>query len=197
MNRQDTRGRKRLLGLAVGLTLMGTFSAAMTLAVFSDQETVTGTFSSGSIILDDVKVDGLTLSVSAIMPGDSITDDVVIENDGTAQLRYAISTSTTNPDTKALRDALTLTIKTVDATTPGTPCDNFDGTSLYAGVLGAATAAVGSPAAGAQAGDRVLNSLTSETLCFRLELPIGTGNAYAAASAVTTFTFDAEQTVNN
>jgi len=197
MNTNTLRGRNRLISLAVGLTLMGTFSAAMSLAVFTDQETVDGTFSSGSIILDDVKIDGLVLSISPLMPGDMITDDVVVENDGTAQLRYSISTATTNPDTKSLRDALSLTVKTIDATTPGTPCDNFDGTTLYTGVLGASTAAVGSPAAGAQAGDRTLAGLSNETLCFRISLPLATGNAYAAATAVTTFTFDAEQTANN
>ena len=197
MNTQSNRGNRRLVGLAIGLTLMGTFSAAMSLAVFTDQETVDGTFTSGSIILDDVKIDGLTLSISPLMPGDLITDDVVVENDGTAQLRYSISTSTTKPDTKALRDALSLTVKTVDATTPGVPCDNFDGTQLYTGVLGAGGPAVGSPAAGAQAGDRTLNGLSNETLCFRIQLPLATGNAYAAATAVTTFTFDAEQTANN
>jgi len=198
MNTNTPRGRNRLIGLAVGLTLMGTFSAAMSLAVFTDQETVDGTFSSGSIILDDVKIDGLTLSISPLMPGDAITDDVVVENDGVAQLRYSISTATTNPDAKLLRDALSLTVKTIDVTTPGTPCDNFDGAStLYTGVLGASTAAVGSPAAGAQAGDRTLAGLSNETLCFRISLPLATGNAYAAATAVTTFTFDAEQTANN
>jgi spore coat-associated protein N len=196
-NQRNTSGRRRLLGLAIGLMLLGTFSAAMSLAVFSDQETVPATFSTGSIILDDVQIDGLTLSISPLMPGDTITDDVVVENDGTAQLRYSISTATTNPDTKLLRDALTLSVRTIDVTTPGTPCDNFDGTSLYSAVLGAGSAAVGNPAAGAQAGDRVLNGLSNETLCFRIQLPLATGNAYSAATAVTTFTFDAEQTANN
>ena len=194
---QNIRGRRRLVGLAVGLTLMGTFSGAMSLAVFTDQETVDATFSSGSIDLDAAQIDGLTLSISPLMPGDLITDDVVVENDGTAQLRYSISTATTDPDTKALRDALSLTIKTVDVTTPGVPCDNFDGATLSTGVLGAGGAVVGSPVQGAQAGDRTLNGLTNETLCFRIELPLATGNAYAAATAVTTFTFDAEQTANN
>jgi len=36
--------------------------------------------------LDDVKIDALALSTGNIMPGDSITDDVVVENDGTSQL---------------------------------------------------------------------------------------------------------------
>lgn len=197
MDMQNTRGKRRLLGLAVGLTLMGTFSAAMTLAVFTDQETVTGTFSSGSIVLNAAQIDGLTLSISPLMPGDTITDDVVVANDGTAQLRYSISTATTDPDTKALRDALTLNVRTIDVTTPATPCDNFDGTLLYSGAMGAATAAVGSPTQGAQAGDRVLNGLSNETLCFRLGLPLATANVYSAATAVTTFTFDAEQTANN
>jgi hypothetical protein len=198
MNAHRLIGKRRLAALALGLGLIGTVSGAMSLALFTDQETADSTFSSGSIVLDDVKIDGLTLSISPLMPGDLITDDVVVENDGTAQLRYSIATSTTNPDTKALRDALNLTIKTVDVTTPGTPCDNFDGAStLYSGTLGASTAAVGSPAAGAQAGDRTLAGLSAETLCFRISLPLATGNAYAAASAVTTFTFDAEQTANN
>jgi spore coat-associated protein N len=197
MDTRSYRGRRRLIGMTVGLALLGTVSGAMSLAVFSDQETTSATFSSGSVILDDVKVDGLTLSISPLMPGDAITDDVVVENDGTAQLRYAISATTTNPDTKALRDALSLTVKTIDVTTPGTPCDNFDGTSLYTGTLGATTAIAGSAAAGSQAGDRTLAASASETLCFRLSLPLATGNAYAAASAVTTVTFDAEQTANN
>ncbi len=197
MNTQILRGRNRLLGLAVGLTLMGTFSAALSLAVFTDQETVDGSFTSGSIVLDAAQIDALSLSISPLMPGDMITDDVVVENDGTAQLRYSISTATTDPDTKALRNALSLTVKTVDVTTPGTPCDNFDGTSLYTGVLGPNTDAVRSPAAVAQAGDRTLAGLSNETLCFRVQLPLATANAYAAASAVTTFTFDAEQTANN
>ena len=188
---------RRLAALAIGLGLIGTVSGAMSLALFTDQETVPATFTSGSIVLDDAKIDGLTLSISPLMPGDLITDDVVVENDGTAELRYSISTATTNPDSKGLRDALSLTVKTVDVTTPGTPCDNFDGTTLYTGVLGASTAGVGSSAAGAQAGDRTLAGLSNETLCFRISLPLATGNAYAAASAVTTFTFDAEQTANN
>ena len=194
---QNLRGRNRLLGLAVGLTLMGTFSAAMSLAVFTDQETVDGSFTSGSIVLDDVKVDGLTLSISPLMPGDTITDDVVVENDGTAQLRYSIGTSTTDPDTRALRNALNLTVKTVDVTTPGTPCDNFDGTQLYSGDLDSTDGKiVGDATQGTHTGDRVLNGATSETLCFQVSLAsTATGPTNASTTAV--FSFSAEQTANN
>jgi predicted ribosomally synthesized peptide with SipW-like signal peptide len=193
------RGRTRritLLVIAAAATLaLG--AGRMSLAIFTDQETVDGTFSSGSIDLNAAAIDGLTLTTSAMMPGDSVTDDVVVQNDGTAQLRYAMSTASTNVDTKNLRGVLTLTVKTVDVTTPGVPCDNFDGTTVLAAtVLGANTAKFGDATTGFQSGDRTLNAASSETLCFRVTLPSGTGNAYQGASTTTTFTFDAEQTAN-
>jgi predicted ribosomally synthesized peptide with SipW-like signal peptide len=199
--RRDRRRRRRrlLIGLvvaALGVVSLG--AGQLSLAVFTDQETVAGTFSSGSVILDDVKIDALTLSTAGMVPGDTVTDDVVVENDGSVQLRYALSTTSTNPDAKALRDVLTLTVKEIDATTPGTPCNDFDGVSVLAAtVLGASGASVGNPAVGAQAGDRTLAAGANETLCFRVTLPSGTGNAYQAATTTTTFTFDAEQTANN
>jgi predicted ribosomally synthesized peptide with SipW-like signal peptide len=193
------RRRRRLLGLLIGaLGVLSLSAGQLSLAVFTDQETVTGTFSSGSVILDDVKIDALTLSAAGMVPGDTVTDDVVVENDGSVELRYALSTTSTNPETKALRDVLTLTVKTIDVTTPGTPCDDFDGTSVLAAtVLGASGAGFGNPAIGAHAGDRVLAAAANETLCFRMSLPFATGNAYQAATTTTTFTFDAEQTANN
>ena len=187
-------GRKFLL--LAGLAVMSLSAGQMSLAIFTDQETVPATFSTGSIILDDVKIDALTLTTSAMIPGDTVTDDVVVENDGSSQLRYAVSASTTNPDTKDLRSQLTLTVKGVDV--DGITCGSFDGTSILAAtVLGATTTILGSPTQGAQAGDRNLAAAANETLCFRVSLPSGTGNAYQSATAVTTFTFDAEQTSSN
>lgn len=184
--------------LTAALAVLSVGAGQLSLALFTDQETVAGTFSTGSIDLDGTAIAGLTLTTSAMMPGDSVTDDVLISNIGTAQLRYSMSTSSTNADTKGLRTVLTLTVKTIDVTTPGVPCDNFDGTSVLAAtVLGPTTAGFGSSAAGAQAGDRNLNAAAGETLCFRVNLPSGTGNAYQSASTTTTFTFDAEQTASN
>ena len=194
------RRSRRLLGLLVLLILLipSVGASYLTLALFTDQETVTADFTTGTIDLDGTKIDALVLTTAALMPGDTITDDVVVENDGSAQLRYSMITASTNADSKALRDALTLTIKTVDVTTPGTPCDNFDGAStLYNGVLGASTAKFGNPAQGSDSGDRTLNAAANETLCFRVSLPSGTGNSYQGATTTTTFTFDAEQTSNN
>ena len=194
------RRTRRLLGLLVLLILLipSVGASYLTLALFTDQETVSADFTTGTIDLDGTKIDALVLTTAALMPGDTITDDVVVENDGSAQLRYSMITSSTNADSKALRDALTLTIKTIDVTLPATPCDNFDGaTTLYNGVLGASTAKFGNPNAGSDSGDRTLNAGANETLCFRISLPGGTGNGYQGATTTTTFTFDAEQTANN
>ena len=193
------RRRRRLLGLFIGvLGVVSLGAGQLSLAIFTDQETVNGTFSSGSVIRDDVKIDALTLSTAGMVPGDTVTDDVVVENDGSVQLRYAVSTASTNTDGKALRNVLTLTVKEIDATTPGTPCNDFDGVSVLAAtVLGASTAGIGDPTVGPQAGDRTLAASANETLCFRVTLPGGTGNAFQAATTTTTFTFDAEQTANN
>lgn len=194
-----TRRQPTLLALvALALAFVGLTAGQLSMALFTDQETVDGTFSSGSIILDATKIDALTLTTSAMMPGDSVTDDVVVENDGTAQLRYSLATATTNADLKNLRDVLTLTVKTQDATVLNGPCGNFDGTILLsATALGANGAKLGDSTAGSQAGDRTLAAGANETLCFRVTLPTSTGNAYQGASATTTFTFDGEQTANN
>jgi hypothetical protein len=198
--RRRRRRTRRVLGLLLLFLLLipSVGATYLTLALFTDQETVTADFTTGTIDLDGTKIDALVLTTSALMPGDTVTDDVVVENDGTAQLRYAMTTSSTNADSKALRDALTLTIKTIDVTLPATPCDNFDGAStLYSGALGASTAKFGNPAQGSDSGDRTLNAGANETLCFRVSLPPGTGNSYQGATTTTTFTFDAEQTSNN
>ena len=198
--RRRRRRRRRLAAMLLfSILLVPSLAVSvMTIALFTDQESTTSAFTTGTIILDDVKVDALVLTTAAMMPGDSVTDDVIIENDGTAQLRYAMTSSSTNADSLALRDALSLTIKTIDVTTPGTPCDNFDGaTTLSSGVLGATTAAFGDPTPGGDVGDRVLNAGANETLCFRVTLPSSTGNGSQGATTTTTFNFDAEQTSSN
>ena len=199
-DRRRRRRRRRFLAFLIfGALLVPSVGATvLTIALFTDQESSASTFTTGTIVLDDVKIDALVLTTSALMPGDSVTDDVVVENDGTAELRYAMTSASTNADSKALRDALSLIVKTVDVSTPGTPCNDFDGaTTLYIGTLGTSTAAFGDPAAGDDAGDRVLAAGANETLCFRVSLPSSTGNGAQGATTTTTFTFDAEQTSSN
>ena len=193
--------RVRRWRLAVAMSTLAAFGVAagqISLALFTDQESVDATFAAGTIDLDSAKIASLSLSVPAIMPGDTITDDVVVHNVGSAELRYAMSTSSTNADTLDLRDVLTLSVKETDTTTPETPCNDFDGATVVTSTaLGTSSGGFGDPAVGPQAGDRVLAAGAQETLCFRVSLPEATGAAYEGATTTTTFTFDAEQTANN
>jgi spore coat-associated protein N len=184
-------------GLAFGLSL-ATVAVVVTGAIFTDSASVgSNTFSTGTVDISTTPTTAL-VSFSAMAPGDSITDDLSVSNAGTLALRYAVSSTATNADAKALKDQLTLTIKTVDVTLPATPCDDFDGTQLYTGDTDStAGKLVGDSTQGAQAGDRALSASTSETLCFRVELPSSTGNTFQDATTTVTFTFDAEQTANN
>jgi len=180
------------------LVMMGGAMALGSNAVFTDSAALgANSFATGSVDITTSPASAL-FSVSAMMPGDVTTQPLTVSNSGNAQLRYAISATATNADTKALKDQLVLTVRTVDVTTPGTPCDNFDGTQVYTGDLDGTTGAlVGSSAQGAQAGDRVLDASANEVLCFRVSLPLATGNTAQGAATTATFTFDAEQTANN
>jgi predicted ribosomally synthesized peptide with SipW-like signal peptide len=193
--------RRKLTAVASVLALLA-LAAVMsvgTLAVFTDQESnASNTFSTGTIDLTIAPTSAL-VTYANMLPGDSVTDDIVVTNAaGSAALRYAISATATNPDSKGLKDQLTLVIRTIDATTPATPCDNFDGTQLYSGDLDStAGKLVGDSAQGAQPGDRSLGVGASETLCFRVSLPSTTGSSHTSATTTATFVFDAEQTANN
>jgi len=183
--------RRRLTTLLVLSLASGSIGAgALSLAVFTDSKAVAGNaFTTGTIVLGVSPASAL-LTSSNMMPGDALNGTLVVSNSGTGALRYAMTSASTNLDTKGLMNQLTLTVKTL-----GTSCALFDGTSVYTGAL--ASALFGDPTQGAQAGDRTLAGAGSESLCFRATLPLATGNAYQNATTTTTFTFQAEQTANN
>lgn len=191
--------RRKLISGILSLLVLGALMSVGTLAVFTDQQAVgTNTFTNSTISLGLSPTSAL-VQFSGMLPGDTTTAPITVTNNaGSAALRYAVSSSATNADAKGLKDQLVLTVKTVDVTTPGTPCDNFDGTQLYTGdVDSTAGKIVGDGTQGAQAGDRALAVSGSEVLCFRVNLPLSTGNAFKLATTTATFTFDAEQTANN
>lgn len=186
-----SRRRRWLAGLTLVVASVGTIgAAAYSLALYTSTAAVDANiFTSGTIVIGTNPATAL-LTAGAMMPGDTVSGSLVVSNTGTGQLRYAMTSSSTNTDAKGLMNQMTLAVKTL-----GTSCVAFDGTSLYAGTL--ASAAFGNPAAGAQAGDRTLNAAATETLCFQASLPLNTGNGYQGATTTTTFTFSAEQTANN
>lgn len=162
------------------------------LAIFTDQEVnAANVISTGTIALDDAP-DSAFLTVSALIPGDTSIQPLTITNSGDGALRYAMTTSADNTDTKNLRDQLLLTLRDKTAN----PCFSEDGTVLF-GPAALSGGLFGSAVQGADVGDRSLAVAASETLCFTVELPLTSGNAFQSATTTATFTFDAEQTSNN
>ena len=167
------------------------------LAVFTDSASVTGnTFTTGAVTISTSPTSAL-VTLTDMAPGDSVQPSagiVVTNGDSLLALRYAI-TSTTTED--ILAAALDLTIREIDVSIT-TPCDDFDGAVIYTtGDLGSVAGinVVGDPTQGNDAGDRVLAASASETLCFRVELPLSATPSGTTTTA--TFAFQAEQTKNN
>jgi hypothetical protein len=182
---QRGRGRRRLLAALLGLSVLSAGAGAFSLAIFTDAAASTGTFAAGTV--DITTSPTIAFTVTAMMPGDTNTQAMTIANAGTASLRYAMTTAATN----TLGTAPTLTVKTL-----GTSGTAFDGTSVLA-TTALNGAAIGSPTQGAQAGDRVLAGASNEVLCFRVNLPLATGDALQGITSAVTFSFAAEQTANN
>ena len=188
---------KRILVAIAAIGALTLLAAVAGLAVFTDQETIgANAFDTGTIDLVTAPTTAL-ITFTGMAPGDAVTNSLVVTNNGTLQFRYAISSTATNADALGLKDALVLTIKTIDVTVPATPCDDFDGTQIYTGDLDdTAGLLVGSAAQGPDTGDRVLAASANETLCFRVELALA-ATGPEGASTTATFTFDAEQTQSN
>jgi len=195
MNGFIRSGRTRLITLGLtSLAVVGIAGATMmSLALFTDDATLEdNAFTAGTIELSTSPATAL-FSVSAMMPGDVAYGQLTVSNDGTAELRYAMTSSSTDPDSKALAGALNLEVRQKAA---GTCSADFTGTVVLASTpLGGA--AFGDPSQGQDSGDRVLAASASENVCFRVSLPLSTGNSYQGATTTTTFTFQAEQTANN
>ncbi len=178
-------GRRQLMAALLGLSVVSVGAGTFTLAIFTDTDASTGSFAAGT--MDITSSPTVAFTVANMMPGDTNTQALTIANAGTATFRYAMTAAATN----TLGTTLTLTVKQL-----GTSCAAFDGTSVLAATtLNGAT--IGNPAQGPDTGDRTLTGASNEVLCFRVSLPIGTGNALQGITSAATFTFDAEQTANN
>jgi hypothetical protein len=174
----------------------------MSLAVFTSQVTVAGNgFTTGTIVIGVAPAAAIFTSAT-MMPGDVVPigvpgQAVTVSNTGTAQLRYAVSGTSTDADAKHLNTQLVITVRQPDGNA-GASCALMTGNLLFSAVVPTAGVnMVGDPTQGSQAGDRTLNAGANETLCFKASLPIGTGNGYQGAASTYTFTFNAEQTANN
>jgi spore coat-associated protein N len=187
---------KKLTFTIVVLALFITVISLSVIAVFTDTQSVgSNTFSTGTVDISTSPTTAL-VTYADMAPGDEVTNPITVSNDGTLELRYAV-TSTTTEDTLAAQ--LDLTIKSGVTTCTNAGFDT-DGTVVYAtGDLGSTTGidVIGDPTQGSQAGDRTLASLANEELCFNVLLPSSTGNTFQGLTTTATFAFQAEQTQSN
>lgn len=187
---------KKLTLTIVVLALFTTVISLSVIAVFTDTQSVgSNTFSTGTVDISTSPTTAL-VTYADMVPGDEVTNPITVSNDGTLELRYAV-TSTTTEDTLAAQ--LDLTIKSGVTTCTNAGFDT-DGTVVYAtGDLGSTTGidVIGDPTQGSQAGDRTLASLANEVLCFNVLLPSSTGNTFQNLTTTATFAFQAEQTQSN
>jgi spore coat-associated protein N len=187
--------RRAVLGAGVAAVALVGMTGLASAALFTSQDTSTGnTFTAGTVVLG-TGAGASVFTVPAMAPGDVAYGKVPVANDGSLELRYAMTSSSTNTDGKGLASALTATVV---ATAAGATCDAAaisGGTAIYSGDLSAA--AFGDVTAGAQTGDRTLAGGASEALCVKVSLPAATANAAQGATTSTTLTFNGEQTHGN
>jgi hypothetical protein len=189
-----------VLGAAAGITSLGS-------ALFTDTASVAAnTFTTGTVDISTSPTTAL-VTLSGMAPGDMIIAPITVNNAGTLPLRYAVTSMATNVDDKELMEQLELTIKSgvVICQPPAAINTNFDipaAVTLYGTTLSDLGSVIGlnligSPTAGADTGDRLLAAGASETLCFKVTLPLNSNDTFQGAATTATFTFVAEQTTNN
>ena len=188
--------------ILTSLMIIAVLAASITtgaMAVFTDQQTnPDNVFTTGTVILGIDPVTAM-FTVSDMAPGDVEYGGLQVSNDGSLELRYAMTT--TADDTSTLDEQLDLTIDVVTDwgvdSTWYTDDDVVGEANIYGpdGVL--SSAFFGDPAQGQDGGDRTLASSASERLRFKATLPLDTDNSYQGTTCTVAFVFNAEQTVSN
>ncbi len=165
-------------------------------AIFTDTEAVgANTFTAGTVDIAASPASAV-VSFSGMAPGDESVGALTVDNDGSLELRYALTSTTTE---NVMAADLDMTIK-VGVTTCTSGGFDTDGSTLYGPAdLGSTTGidVIGDPAQGVQGGERVLAGAGSEILCIKVELPIAIGNTSQGVTTTAQFNFAAEQTANN
>jgi hypothetical protein len=151
-------------------------------------------FASGTVDISTSPSSAL-LTMANMAPGDAITAPVTVSNPGSLQLRYAITSTTTE---NSLAAQLVLTVRSGITALNCTTANIGTGSGVYSGVLGTTTgtAVAGSTTQGAQAGDRTLAAAGSEVLCFSVSLPSNV-TSVSTTTTTATFAFAAEQVAHN
>jgi predicted ribosomally synthesized peptide with SipW-like signal peptide len=194
---QQRERRRRIMaaGTLAGLAFVG---IGVSSALFTDSEALPGNDLTTGTVRLGATPGSAAISAGNMAPGDDEYGNVRVENIGSLQARYSVEASADDPDTKALRTQLR--ISAYSGVSPlNCQAGNVAGGTLEGGPTDLSTAfdLVGDVTPGDQAGDRTLVAAGSENLCFRVSLPLSTGNAYQDATSTVTLTFNAEQTAHN
>lgn len=189
--------KRVILMLLMGLSVLSSAISGGTMATFTTTASnVAASFTAGTLVITTDRPSSAIFTVTNMKPGDATSVDLRVENldPESVSFRYAMTIAATNPDGKAARQGLVLTVK-------DDVCANGAAATLYSGTFFDPAAPAynsemkvfGDPASGAQAGDRALTNGASEYLCLRVSLPVTTGNALQGATTTATFTLYAEQ----
>jgi hypothetical protein len=177
---------KRTLGvLAVVLAAAGI--AAGSGAVFTAQTVnPSNTFTAGSLTMSNSKDNAAILSASNMIPGDTTTGTVDIQNTGTVSGTFSVSRSALNDTdgTNPLSAVLDLTIKDCGDFSSGTPTCDVGDPVKYTGTLAGMTtpAALGSYAAN-----------DKHRYEFTVHFQNAAGTQYQSDSSTATFQWNAVQ----
>ena len=203
-NDQSRKERRRMLRSAALLGMsLATVAILVTGAIFTDTQSVgANAFTTGTVDISTAPTTALVSFTSPPMaPGDSVVDDVTVNNSGTLQFRYSVRSTTSGDAALSAQLDMTVWDEAAEGADANTTCDaTAPGTVLYGPAdLGSAAgvSVVGDPTQGGQAGDRTLAAAASEVLCFKVLLPTASDNTYQGLTTTATFAFAAEQTANN
>lgn len=183
--RVDSVRLRALLALGVVGVLAATGS---TFAAWTDAVDISGTsVTTGTIDLKVQNLDAVSayadLSVSNLVPGNSIAGALTIRNAGTAPLKYTATSTSTNPDGKGLASALIVKVTNAATVTGTSPAMTCGGTT----VAGTGTTLGGSLVSTG----RLLAAGASETLCVQVTLPTTAPSSLQGATTTVGFTFTA------
>src|SRR3972149_3789375 len=103
--------RKLVATIAI-VALFGALVGVVSVAVFTDTAAnPTNQFTTGTVDISNSSEGSAIIVYSGMAPGDSVTQPLTVSNDGTLELRYAVTSLATNTDSKGLRAQLDLRIK--------------------------------------------------------------------------------------
>lgn len=177
-------GRVRaVLGLGVVAVLGFTGN---TFAFWTDSVSVAGTtFTAGTIDLkvndSDAPAAVTTLTITNMVPGNTVAGLLTVKNAGTAPLKYSVATTATNPDSKALRDQLAIKLTSANAVTGTSPAATCGGTTYFSATT-LNTSLSGSNRLLAAAGG-------NETLCVQVSLSASAPTTVQGGTSVVQLVF--------